>query len=156
MRDVPFDPATVVRVASEILSVKRVFGEPFDRGGVTIIPVAKIMGGSGGGGGQGEGPHAPRDENDDMQDATGASETDSDDAQVGAAWKIPATGRGLRRGLPRSALAPCARRQPHHPRRSGPRRAGRARRGARAAQASLSEPVRDPRSAAARASRRTR
>ena len=99
MRDVPFDPATVVRVASEILSVKRVFGEPFERGGVTIIPVAKIMGGSGGGGGQGEGPHAPRDENDDTQDATGASETDSDDAQVGAAWKIPATGSGGGSGL---------------------------------------------------------
>lgn len=48
MRDVPFDPATVVRVASDILSVQRVFGEPFERGGVTIIPVAKVMGGSGG------------------------------------------------------------------------------------------------------------
>jgi len=99
MRDVPFDPATVVRVASEILSVKRVFGEPFERGGVTIIPVAKIMGGSGGGGGQGEGPHAPRDENDDMQDATGAGETDVDDAQVGAASKSPATGSGGGSGL---------------------------------------------------------
>ena len=99
MIDVPFDPATVVLVASEILSVKRVFGEPFERGGVTIIPVAKIMGGSGGGGGQGEGPHAPRDENDDMQDATGAGETDVDDAQVGAASQIPATGSGGGSGL---------------------------------------------------------
>jgi uncharacterized spore protein YtfJ len=50
MADVPFDPATVVRVASDILSVKRVFGEPFERDGVTIIPVAKVIGGSGGGG----------------------------------------------------------------------------------------------------------
>ena len=53
MADVPFDPASVVRVASEILSVKRVFGEPFACDGVTIIPVAKVMGGSGGGSGLG-------------------------------------------------------------------------------------------------------
>jgi uncharacterized spore protein YtfJ len=56
MNDVPFDPATVVRMASDILTVKRVFGDPIERNGVTIIPVAKVMGGSGGGGGHGEGP----------------------------------------------------------------------------------------------------
>lgn len=103
MRDVPFDPATVVRVASDILSVKRVFGEPFERGGLTIIPVAKVMGGSGGGGGQGEGPHAPRDESEDTLGAPGASETDesdeSDDAPAGGAWQIPAPGSGGGSGL---------------------------------------------------------
>jgi uncharacterized spore protein YtfJ len=36
-------------------SVKRVFGEPYERDGVTVIPVAKIGGGGGGGGGEGEG-----------------------------------------------------------------------------------------------------
>ena len=76
------------------------FGEPFERGGVTIIPVAKVMGGSGGGGGQGEGPHAPRDESEDTLGATGASETDeSDDAPAGGACQIPATGSGGGSGL---------------------------------------------------------
>ncbi|HZL02416.1 MAG TPA: hypothetical protein VFC48_04760, partial [Cellulomonas sp.] len=76
------------------------FGEPFERGGVTIIPVAKVMGGSGGGGGQGEGPHAPRDESEDTLGAPGASETDeSDDAPAGGACQIPATGSGGGSGL---------------------------------------------------------
>ena len=32
------------------LSVKRVFGDPYERDGVTIIPVASVTGGGGGGG----------------------------------------------------------------------------------------------------------
>jgi uncharacterized spore protein YtfJ len=36
-------------------SVKRVFGEPYEKDGVTVVPVAKIGGGGGGGGGEGEG-----------------------------------------------------------------------------------------------------
>jgi uncharacterized spore protein YtfJ len=36
-------------------SVKRVFGEPYEKDGVSVIPVAKIGGGGGGGGGEGEG-----------------------------------------------------------------------------------------------------
>ncbi|HEX5332114.1 MAG TPA: spore germination protein GerW family protein [Cellulomonas sp.] len=94
MRDVPFDPATVVRIASDVLSVKRVFGEPIERDGVTIIPVAKVMGGSGGGG-QGVGPLAPHD----ATDAAGTSETSSDDAEVGAVRQTPATGSGGGSGL---------------------------------------------------------
>ncbi len=35
-------------------SVKRVFGEPYERDGVTVIPVARIGGGGGGGGGEGD------------------------------------------------------------------------------------------------------
>ena len=38
----------------DAVTVKRVFGEPYQRNGVTIIPAAKVMGG--GGGGAGEGP----------------------------------------------------------------------------------------------------
>ena len=34
----------------ESLSVKRVFGEPVERNGVTLIPVASVTGGGGGGG----------------------------------------------------------------------------------------------------------
>jgi uncharacterized spore protein YtfJ len=38
----------------DTLTVKRVFGEPYERDGVSVIPVAKVSGG--GGGGQGNGP----------------------------------------------------------------------------------------------------
>lgn len=34
----------------DTLTVTRVFGEPFERDGVTIVPVARVQGGAGGGG----------------------------------------------------------------------------------------------------------
>ncbi len=40
----------------DAFSVKRVFGEPFERDGVTVIPVATFAGGAGGGGGEGPEP----------------------------------------------------------------------------------------------------
>ena len=40
----------------DAMTVKRVFGDPIDKDGITIIPVANVMGG--GGGGSGEGPVA--------------------------------------------------------------------------------------------------
>jgi uncharacterized spore protein YtfJ len=36
-------------------SVKRVFGEPYEKDGIVLIPVAKIGAGGGGGGGEGQG-----------------------------------------------------------------------------------------------------
>jgi hypothetical protein len=33
----------------DAISVKRVFGEPFEKGGVTVIPAARVAGGGGGG-----------------------------------------------------------------------------------------------------------
>ena len=38
----------------DAITVKRVFGDPFEKNGVTVIPAAKVMGG--GGGGSGESP----------------------------------------------------------------------------------------------------
>ena len=35
--------------ARDSLTVNRVFGEPYEKNGVTVIPVAKIQGGAGGG-----------------------------------------------------------------------------------------------------------
>jgi uncharacterized spore protein YtfJ len=43
-------------VVRDVLTVKRVFGEAYEVGGVTVIPVACINGGGGGGGGEGHGP----------------------------------------------------------------------------------------------------
>jgi uncharacterized spore protein YtfJ len=35
--------------AREVLTVRRVFGEPIERNGLTVIPVANVLGGAGGG-----------------------------------------------------------------------------------------------------------
>ena len=43
----------VVAQARDALSVKRVFGEPYEKNGMTMIPVARVQGGAGGGGGEG-------------------------------------------------------------------------------------------------------
>ena len=36
----------------DAVTVKRVFGEPYEKDGLTVIPAAKVMGGGGGGAGQ--------------------------------------------------------------------------------------------------------
>jgi uncharacterized spore protein YtfJ len=43
----------VIAQARDALTVKRVFGEPYERDGMTIIPAARIGGGAGAGGGEG-------------------------------------------------------------------------------------------------------
>ncbi len=45
------DAREILEQARDAMSVKRVFGEPYEKDGVTVIPVAKIMGGAGGGSG---------------------------------------------------------------------------------------------------------
>ena len=42
-----------VRGVRDTLSVRRVFGDPYEVDGCTVIPVAKVAGGAGGGGGEG-------------------------------------------------------------------------------------------------------
>ncbi len=46
------DLEQIVGGVSDALTVRRVFGEPYTKDGVTVIPVADVRGG--GGGGQGE------------------------------------------------------------------------------------------------------
>ncbi len=46
------DVQEILSQARDAMTVKRVFGEPYARNGLTIIPVARVMGGGGGG----EGP----------------------------------------------------------------------------------------------------
>lgn len=50
------DATDVVMRAQEALTVRRVVGEPIERDGVTVVPVARVSGG--GGSGSGEGPAA--------------------------------------------------------------------------------------------------
>ena len=45
----------VLNHARDAMTVKRVFGDPYEKDGVTVIPVANVMGGAGGGGGSGAG-----------------------------------------------------------------------------------------------------
>jgi uncharacterized spore protein YtfJ len=47
------DPNELLTQARDALTVKRVFGEPYERDGVTLIPAAVIRGGAGGGAGEG-------------------------------------------------------------------------------------------------------
>jgi uncharacterized spore protein YtfJ len=50
------DPNELMQQTRDALTVKRVFGEPYERDGVTVIPAASIRGGAGGGKGEGEAP----------------------------------------------------------------------------------------------------
>ncbi len=50
------DPNELMQQARDALTVTRVFGEPYERDGVTVIPTASIRGGAGGGRGEGETP----------------------------------------------------------------------------------------------------
>jgi uncharacterized spore protein YtfJ len=43
----------VIAQARDAITVKRVFGEPYEKNGLTIIPAARVRGGAGGGGGEG-------------------------------------------------------------------------------------------------------
>ncbi|HSF86924.1 MAG TPA: spore germination protein GerW family protein [Acidimicrobiia bacterium] len=42
--------------ARDAITVSRVYGEPFDKNGITLVPAAAVRGGAGGG--EGEGPEA--------------------------------------------------------------------------------------------------
>jgi uncharacterized spore protein YtfJ len=41
----------LVATARDALTVRRVYGEPYEKDGVTFIPAARVSGGGGGGGG---------------------------------------------------------------------------------------------------------
>jgi uncharacterized spore protein YtfJ len=47
------DVQEVIGQARDTITVKRVFGEPYEKDGITLIPAAKVQGGGGGGGGEG-------------------------------------------------------------------------------------------------------
>ena len=49
--------STLARIegVKDVMTVQRLFGEPYEVGGVTLIPVALVRGGGGGGGGEGTG-----------------------------------------------------------------------------------------------------
>jgi uncharacterized spore protein YtfJ len=50
------DVNQLMQQTRDTLNVSRLFGEPHERNGVTVIPVAVVRGGGGGGQGEGSGP----------------------------------------------------------------------------------------------------
>lgn len=51
----PVDPAHITHAARDTLTVRRVFGESYERDGTLVIPVATVWGGTGSGWGSGTG-----------------------------------------------------------------------------------------------------
>jgi uncharacterized spore protein YtfJ len=47
------DVSRVLSEAQDTITVRRVYGEPIEKEGLTVIPAAKVRGGGGGGGGSG-------------------------------------------------------------------------------------------------------
>ncbi len=45
------DPAALLEKAQDVLNARQVIGEPYEKNGITLIPVVSIRGGGGGGGG---------------------------------------------------------------------------------------------------------
>lgn len=56
----------VLEQAGDSIGAKRVFGEPYEKNGVTVIPAARIMGGVGGGEGE-----APKPDGEEGEEAAG-------------------------------------------------------------------------------------
>ncbi|WP_022916995.1 spore germination protein GerW family protein [Ruania albidiflava] len=55
MTDADSQASKPIDAAREALTVRRVFGEPYEADGVTVIPVARVLGGAGMGYGSGAG-----------------------------------------------------------------------------------------------------
>ena len=53
------DVMTNIEGVRDALNVRRVFGEPYEVDGTTVIPVARVSGGAGGGGGESQESDAP-------------------------------------------------------------------------------------------------
>ncbi|MGZ8596320.1 MAG: spore germination protein GerW family protein [Actinomycetota bacterium] len=53
--DAKTDVLETIEQAKEVMTVRRVFGDPYEKNGVTMIPAARVGGGAGGGGGEGPG-----------------------------------------------------------------------------------------------------
>ncbi len=47
------DVQKTIEQAKDAMTVRRVFGDPYEKNGVTVIPAARVQGGAGGGGGEG-------------------------------------------------------------------------------------------------------
>jgi uncharacterized spore protein YtfJ len=53
--DAKSDVMETIERAKDAMTVRRVFGDPVEKDGVTVVPAARVQGGAGGGGGEGPG-----------------------------------------------------------------------------------------------------
>jgi uncharacterized spore protein YtfJ len=53
METTGMDVGKTIQDARDAITVRRVFGDPYEKNGVTVIPAAKVQGGAGGGTGEG-------------------------------------------------------------------------------------------------------
>jgi uncharacterized spore protein YtfJ len=83
----------VLAQAREAITVKRVFGDPFERDGLTIIPVANVMGG--GGGGSGEGPFPGPSAADPATDGAREAGDGATGSGMGVGFGVRATPAGV-------------------------------------------------------------
>ncbi len=81
------DANEVLNHARDAMSVKRVFGDPYEKDGVVIIPVANVMGGAGAGGGTNASVE-PEKADEEAQPAS------ADEGAVGAGAKDSGYGMG--------------------------------------------------------------
>ncbi len=79
------DAKEVLEQARDAMTVKRVFGDPYEKDGLTVIPVANVMGGAGAGGGTGAGVRP-----------AGADDEAAEDAAEGAGESGYGMGYGMR------------------------------------------------------------
>jgi uncharacterized spore protein YtfJ len=49
------DVRETIEGAKDAMTVRRVYGDPYEKNGVTVIPAARVQGGAGGGGGEAPG-----------------------------------------------------------------------------------------------------
>jgi uncharacterized spore protein YtfJ len=88
------DSNELLAQARDAMTVKRVFGEPYEKDGVTIIPVASVLGGAGAGGGTGPLNQAARPGEAAGEDAVeGGSATPNEG--YGAGYGVRATPVGV-------------------------------------------------------------
>ncbi|MCM0639209.1 hypothetical protein [Cellulomonas wangsupingiae] len=59
MAERSFDPAGLTRAAEDTFTVRRVFGEAYERDGCFVVPVARVTGMTGSGAGSGGGDVSP-------------------------------------------------------------------------------------------------
>jgi uncharacterized spore protein YtfJ len=50
---IAMDVRQTIERARDAITVKRVYGDPYEKNRVTVIPAARVQGGAGGGGGEG-------------------------------------------------------------------------------------------------------
>ena len=79
------DVHEVMNHARDAMTVKRVFGDPYEKDGITVIPVASVMGGAGAGGGPGAG----------TKPESTSEETGAADAGYGMGYGLRATPAGV-------------------------------------------------------------